>query len=100
MFGQEIQDAKKDLILEREEYPANLPYFSGRAMSAKLKKTRLEYLKQLLDEAEWMWITPVSHTVNIIIIIAVNNRSMKDKIWCSCRLLLSSINWYDLLKTA
>lgn len=47
LFQQEIQDCKQDLVDEHDEYPLQLPYFSGRAMIANMKKTRLKMLKQV-----------------------------------------------------
>lgn len=46
MFSQEINDTKTEM-LDRETYYKLLPYYSGRAWVAYLKKNRLEYLKQV-----------------------------------------------------
>lgn len=54
LFKQEVQDAKQDLIDEKEERPALLPYFSGRAMMANMKKNRLNMLYKILKDAAWM----------------------------------------------
>lgn len=47
LFRQEIQDAKQDLVDEKEERPALLPYFSGRALMARMKKNRLLKLRKV-----------------------------------------------------
>ncbi|KAF5292010.1 hypothetical protein FQA39_LY14127 [Lamprigera yunnana] len=54
LFLNEIQDCKQDLMNEKEEYPSIYPYFAGRAMVANLKKNRLQMMKNLFEEANWM----------------------------------------------
>ncbi|KAK4876213.1 hypothetical protein RN001_012635 [Aquatica leii] len=54
LFLEEIRDCKEDLVKEKEEYPSIFPYYAGRAMVASLKKNRLEMLKKIFDDANWM----------------------------------------------
>lgn len=44
---------KQELVEERNESPSNTPYFSGRALSLKLKSKRLEATRQRLLETKW-----------------------------------------------
>lgn len=49
----EIQSTKEEMIDEQLEYPSSSPYWSGRALSLKLKASRLDRLSQLLRECTW-----------------------------------------------
>nr|CAD7392464.1 unnamed protein product [Timema cristinae] len=54
LFEDDLQATKKELVDEKEQYPASLPYYAGRALMARLKKRRLERLMKMLDDAEWL----------------------------------------------
>ncbi|KAI4471763.1 dynein heavy chain [Holotrichia oblita] len=54
LFRQEIQNCKQDLVEETEDYPANTPYYSGRAMMAQMKKSHLKISKKILEAAAWL----------------------------------------------
>lgn len=47
MFSQEINDTKSELLDSEQGYKI-LPYYSGRAWVAHLKKNRLKYLKTVM----------------------------------------------------
>lgn len=47
MFSDEVQEAKKDMVASRSQYPADLPSFAGRAVVLKMRKNRLVYLKKV-----------------------------------------------------
>ncbi|CAD6237738.1 GSCOCG00008326001-RA-CDS, partial [Cotesia congregata] len=53
LFASDIQAVKQELVEERNESPSNTPYFSGRALSLKLKSKRLEATRQRLLETKW-----------------------------------------------
>lgn len=39
---------------EQEDYPAHLPYYSGRALMAQMKKSHLKISKKILEAAAWL----------------------------------------------
>lgn len=48
MFSDEVQEAKKDMVSNRGQFPADLPSFAGRAIVLKTRKNRLVYLKKVI----------------------------------------------------
>ncbi|XP_031338901.1 dynein heavy chain 2, axonemal-like isoform X2 [Photinus pyralis] len=54
LFLGEINDCKQELVKQNEEYPAQFPYYAGRAMIASLKRNRLEILKKTVENASWL----------------------------------------------
>ncbi|XP_066581936.1 dynein axonemal heavy chain 2-like [Prorops nasuta] len=54
MFKDDIQETKKELVEEREEYQAISEYYAGRALNFWLKLRYLKSTRDLLNESKWM----------------------------------------------
>ncbi|KAI5642765.1 dynein-1-beta heavy chain, flagellar inner arm I1 complex [Phthorimaea operculella] len=65
MFSEEVQDAKKDMVVTRGQYPADLPSFAGRAIVLRMRKNRLMYLKKVMTDAA-VWLMPCSNSEDVI----------------------------------
>ncbi|KAK2576896.1 hypothetical protein KPH14_005521 [Odynerus spinipes] len=54
MFDDDLQNAKQELLDEKEEYSSMMPYYSGRALALRQKADTLRSTRKMLEEAEWM----------------------------------------------
>ncbi|GBO98710.1 Dynein-1-beta heavy chain, flagellar inner arm I1 complex [Eumeta japonica] len=54
MYNEEVQEAKNEMVIERSQYPTEMPSYAGRAALLIMKKNRLVYLKKVLEDAAWM----------------------------------------------
>ncbi|XP_043277760.1 dynein axonemal heavy chain 2 [Venturia canescens] len=54
MFGDEIQQAKREILEQQEEHSALAPYYAGRALNLRSKTKRLEHIKKMFAEACWL----------------------------------------------
>ncbi|XP_052739543.1 dynein axonemal heavy chain 2 [Bicyclus anynana] len=65
MFSEEVQEAKKETVASRGEYPADLPSYAGRAVLLRLRRNRLAYLKKVMTDA-CVWLMPCSNSEDVI----------------------------------
>ncbi|XP_037870398.1 dynein axonemal heavy chain 2 isoform X3 [Bombyx mori] len=65
MFSDEVQEAKKDMVSNRGQFPADLPSFAGRAIVLKTRKNRLVYLKKVMTDAS-VWMMACSNSEDVI----------------------------------
>ncbi|CAG4949533.1 unnamed protein product [Colias eurytheme] len=65
MFSDEVQEAKKDMVSARGQYPSDLPSFSGRAVVLRMRKNRLAYLKKVMTDAS-VWLMACSNSEDVI----------------------------------
>ncbi|XP_045516056.1 dynein axonemal heavy chain 2 [Pieris brassicae] len=65
MFSDEVQEAKKDMVSGRGQYPTDLPSFAGRAAVLRMRKNRLAYLKKVMTDAS-VWLMACSNSEDVI----------------------------------
>ncbi|XP_038214645.1 dynein heavy chain 2, axonemal [Zerene cesonia] len=65
MFSDEVQEAKKDMVSARGQYPSDLPSFAGRAVVLRMRKNRLAYLKKVMTDAS-VWLMACSNSEDVI----------------------------------
>ncbi|XP_033219684.1 dynein heavy chain 2, axonemal [Belonocnema kinseyi] len=75
-FEERILDIKSEVMNEKNEYSATLPYFSGRAKNLKTKIAKLERINALLKKADWIPFCSISEQVSEkyeMLVTSVNN---------------------------